>query len=195
MLNIQTMVLGNYATNCYILFDSERTDCVVIDPGFEPERILSRLNRLGKSLAAILLTHGHFDHVGAVKALFEQTDCDVYLCPEDRVLPEGLTAGALCYTNSYAEGSVITVAGLTFNVMNTPGHTPGSVCLQCQDVIFTGDTLFCSSCGRTDLGGSWDQMQASLQRLKNLPGDYKILPGHGEATTLQAERIYNPYMR
>ena len=195
MLNIQTMVLGNYATNCYILFDSDRTDCVVIDPGFEPERILSRLNSLGKNLAAILLTHGHFDHVGAVKALFEQTDCDVYLCPEDRVLPESLTAGALCYTNSYAEGSVITVAGLTFNVMNTPGHTPGSVCLQCQDVLFTGDTLFCSSCGRTDLGGSWAQMQESLQRLKNLPDNYRILPGHGEATTLQAERIYNPYMR
>ena len=195
MLNIQTLVLGNYATNCYIVYDPERTDCVVIDPGYEPEQILSRLNSLGKSLAAIMLTHGHFDHVGAVKALFEQTDCDVYLCPEDRVLPEGLTAGPLCYTNSYAEGSVITVAGLTFTVMNTPGHTPGSVCLQCQDVLFTGDTLFCSSCGRTDLGGSWAQMQESLQRLKNLPDNYKILPGHGEATTLQAERIYNPYMR
>ena len=195
MPSIQSLAVGNYATNCYIVYDPERDDCVVIDPGFEPDRILREIKALGKTVAAIFLTHGHFDHVGGVKALFEQTDCDVYLCPEDRVLPEGLTAGPLCYTNSYAEGSVITVAGLTFTVMNTPGHTPGSVCLQCQDVLFTGDTLFCSSCGRTDLGGSWAQMQESLQRLKNLPDNYRILPGHGEATTLQAERIYNPYMR
>ena len=194
MANVQRLVLGAYETNCYILCGEEA--CIVIDPGYEPEQVLDAVNALGKKVAAILLTHGHFDHVGGVREIFAQTDCDIYLCPAECSMPEQMTAGPLCYTNSYTEGDVLHIAGLTLRVLHTPGHTPGSVCLQWEDMIFSGDTLFAGSCGRTDFpGGSWEELKKSLSRLKNLEGDFIICPGHGEATRLSNERLYNPYMR
>ena len=151
---------------------------------------------MGKTISAILLTHGHFDHVGGVREIFSQTDCDIYLCPADCQMPETMTAGPLCYTNSYQDGDSLNLAGLTLQVLHTPGHTPGSVCLLCENALFAGDTLFAGSCGRTDLPcGDWDTLASSLARLKALPGDYTVYPGHGEATKLSLERIYNPYMR
>ena len=110
-------------------------------------------------------------------------------------MPSRLTAGSLYYTDPYAEGKVLTLAGLTLRVLHTPGHTPGSVCLCCEDAMFSGDTLFWGSCGRTDLpGGSRRAMKASLQRLKALEKNYTVYPGHGASTTLDAERSNNPYM-
>ena len=196
MLNIKTLALGAYETNCYIIWDENSRECLVIDPGYEPERVLSTVKALDKTVAAILLTHGHFDHVGGVSHIFSETDCDIYLCPEDCAMPEQMTAGPLRYTNSYQEGDILQLAGLTLQVLQTPGHTPGSVCLICEDAIFSGDTLFSGSCGRTDLPcGSWDTLSKSLARLRELPGDYTVYPGHGEATRLSLERTYNPYMR
>lgn len=195
-MKIQTLTVGNYETNCYILYTDSAPDCLVIDPGYEPETVLDKIKSLGKKLTAILLTHGHFDHVGGVREIFAQTDCDIYLCPADCKMPEAMTAGPLCYTNSYQEGDTLSLAGLTIQVLHTPGHTPGSVCLICENNLFAGDTLFAGSCGRTDLPcGSWTQLASSLQRLKALPEDYTVYPGHGEATTLSAEKTYNPYMR
>lgn len=195
MLQIKTLTLGQYETNCYILYHEDSAECVVIDPGYEPERILKAVSTLGKRVAAILLTHGHFDHVGGVREIFARTDCDIYLCPEDCRMPENMTAGALCYTNSFADGDILNLAGMTIQVIHTPGHTPGSVCLICEDSMFAGDTLFAGSCGRTDLPcGSWTDLEHALQRLKALPGDYRVYPGHGEATTLAEEKMYNPYL-
>lgn len=195
-MKIHTLAVGAYETNCYIVYQDSEKDCVVIDPGYEPETILDAVANLGKSVAAILLTHGHFDHVGAVREIFSQTDCDIYLCPADCQMPEMMTAGPLCYTNSYAEGDTLHLAGLTFKILHTPGHTPGSVCLLCENALFAGDTLFAGSCGRTDLPcGDWDTLTQSLQRLKALPDDYTVYPGHGEATTLSSEKAYNPYLR
>ena len=196
MPNIKRLVLGPLETNCYILYAENRDDCLVIDPGYEPEQVLSAVNSLGKTVAAILLTHGHFDHVGGVREIFAQTDCDIYLCPADCVMPEHMTAGTLCYTNSYQEGDRVNLAGLTLQVLHTPGHTPGSVCLMCEDNLFVGDTLFAGSCGRTDLpNGDWDELVQSLARLKALEGDYAVYPGHGGPTRLSIEQAYNPYMR
>ena len=196
MCNIHTLAVGPLQTNCYIVWGDEYPDCVVIDPGSEAHKILSAAQQLGKKIAAILLTHGHFDHVGAVRELSVQTGCPVWLCAQDTVLPEQLTAGKLFYTDTYGEGDTLTPAGLTFSVWHTPGHTPGSVCLTCGQALFTGDTLFAGSCGRTDLpGGNWAQMTQSLSRLSALQTDYAIYPGHGEATTLLAEKRYNPYLR
>ena len=195
-MNIKTLPLGAYQTNCYMVWADTADTCVVIDPGFEPDTVLLEAKRQGKTIEAILLTHGHFDHVGAVRDIAAETDCKVYLCENDLAMPTQLTAGPLYYTDLYGEGDVLKLAGLSFKVLHTPGHTPGSVCLQCEDCIFSGDTLFWGSCGRTDLpGGSWSTIQKSLKRLAGLSGDFKVYPGHGDSTTLSFERKYNPYMK
>ena len=142
-----------------------------------------------------MLTHGHFDHVGAVKDLAADTDCRVFLCADDALLPPMFTAGKLYYTDTYTEGSILNIAGLYIHVLHTPGHTPGSVCLLVDDVIFSGDTLFEGSCGRTDIGGDWATIQKSLKRLAAMEADFTVYPGHGGSTTLAQEKRYNPYMR
>ena len=196
MLHIKALPLGAYQTNCYMVWADTADTCVVIDPGYEAETVLAEAKRLGKAIEAILLTHGHFDHVGAVKELAADTGCKVYLCEEDLSMPPQMTAGPLYYTDTYAEGDAVCLAGLTFRVLHTPGHTPGSVCLQCEDTLFSGDTLFWGSCGRTDLpGGSWTTIRKSLLRLAALPGDLRVCPGHGDETRLSFERKFNPYMR
>ena len=196
MLKIHTLTLGMYQTNTYIIHDEASASCCVIDPGYEAVIILDKLESLGLTLDAILLTHGHFDHVGAVKAIAAETDCQVWLCPDDLSMPPMMTAGKLHYTHTYGEGTELHLAGLDIRVLHTPGHTPGSVCLLCEDALFSGDTLFAGSCGRTDLpGGSWAILTQSLKRLATIEADLRVFPGHGEATTLAYEKQYNPYMR
>ena len=193
-MQIAVLTVGAYQTNCYLVWQEGRDDCVIIDPGYMPEKILESACRQGKKVAAILLTHGHFDHVGGVSAIAKETGCKVYLRQEEKMLPEIMTNGPLYFTDSY--GDRFTEAGLDFTVLHTPGHTPGSVCLICDGVIFSGDTLFADSCGRTDFPGSDPvEMTRSLKKLAALPGDYDVLPGHGDATTLSYEREHNPYMR
>ena len=195
MLQIHTLPLGDYQTNCYILHQEGNRDCVIIDPGYEPEIILSYLSEKGLTIQAILLTHGHFDHVGAVRELAAQTDCQVYLNPKELAMPPMLTAGPLYYTNSYGEGDQLDIAGISLQVLETPGHTPGSVCLITENNLFSGDTLFCGSCGRTDLPcGDHRAMTESLKRLAALREDYNVYPGHGSNTTLAREQKTNPYL-
>ena len=196
MLNMKMLPLGAYQTNTYLVWDEASSSCVVIDPGYQAETILREVKALGKEISAIFLTHGHFDHVGAVRDLVAEVGCPVYLNEADLTMPAQLTAGPLYYTNTYAEGDFVDAAGLSFKVLHTPGHTPGSVCLMCENVIFSGDTLFWGSCGRTDLpGGSWSTIRVSLLRLADLKGDFRVYPGHGDETTLDFERKMNPYMQ
>ena len=196
MLKVHALTLGAYQVNCYIIHDEKSTSCCVIDPGYEADTILDKLSELGLTLEAILLTHGHFDHVGAVRDIAADTGCQVYLCADDLCLPTNLTAGKLYYTQTYAEGTRLHLAGLDITVLQTPGHTPGSVCLLIGDSLFSGDTLFAGSCGRTDLpGGSWTDMQNSLKRLSQIEANLWVLPGHGESTMLASEKKYNPYLR
>ncbi len=194
-MNIRHFTLGEYRTNCYAVWGDGSKSCCVIDPGYEPETVLSFLSREGLTLEAILLTHGHFDHVGGVRDLAAETGCRVFLHPEDLTLPPMLTAGGIPYTDTYGEGTVLTLAGLSFRVLHTPGHTPGSVCLITGDTMFSGDTLFAGSCGRTDLpGGSRTKMTESLKRLSALESNFQVLPGHGPGTALLDEKQYNPYL-
>lgn len=194
MPHIETLVLGDYGTNCYIVWN-EKPDCVVIDPGYEPEIVLSKAADLGLTIKAILLTHGHFDHVGGVAEIRAECDCPVYIHEAELSLPPQLTAGKIPYTNLYTADTDLEIAGLTFHVLHTPGHTPGSVCLICGDAMFAGDTLFAGSCGRMDLpGGSMAQMRMSLSKLAALTEDYAVYPGHMEATTLSHEKATNPYL-
>ena len=195
MLQIHVLPLGDYQTNCYILHKDGSSDCVVLDPGYEPEIILSYLAEKKLNLTAIALTHCHFDHVGAVKELAAQTDCRVYLNQKDLALPPMLTNGPLYYTDTYKDGDTVPLAGIPFRVLETPGHTPGSVCLMTGAHLFSGDTLFAGSCGRTDLpGGDSRAMRDSLRKLAALEGNYNVYPGHGSATTLAREKQTNPYL-
>lgn len=194
MMKVHTLPLGSYQTNTYIL--QNENHCVIIDPGYEPDMILAFLQAHGLTADAILLTHGHFDHVGGVRQLAADLECPVYIHEADLSLPPQLTAGMLYYTDLYTEGDQLLLAGLSIRVMHTPGHTPGSVCLLCDDVMFSGDTLFSGSCGRTDLpGGSWTTIAQSLKRLAALKKNYRVYPGHAEPTTLDAEKKYNPYLQ
>ena len=193
-MNIKKLALGAYQVNTYILWEDDRA--LVIDPGYEPHVILKGLETLGLQLEAILLTHGHFDHVGAVKELVAATDCDVYIHAAEGSMPPMMTAGPLYYTHTYDEGDRFALAGMEFSVLHTPGHTPGSVCLIFGRDFFAGDTLFDGSCGRVDLpGGDPKVMLQTLDRLARLEGDFRIHPGHGGSTTLDAEKRYNPYLR
>ena len=191
-MNTQKLTLGLYQTNTYLLAND--TEAVVIDPGYEADAILDAL--AGKTLKAILLTHGHFDHVGAVKELVAETGCQVWIHAAESTMPPMVTAGPLYFTHTYDEGdSVCPIAGLELTVLHTPGHTPGSVCLLMGNEMFSGDTLFACSFGRTDLpGGDPRKMMESLRRLASLQGNFFIHPGHGGSTTLDAEKRFNPYM-
>lgn len=189
-----SVTVGLIQTNCYLVYDETTKAAVVIDPGDELGKIQRLLQRLELRVLGILLTHGHFDHVGAARALAEETGAPVYLHRGDLELPTRWR-GRLYADHFYDEGDRLDFEGLSFQVLHTPGHTPGGVCLRCGALLFTGDTLFAGACGRTDLGGSWPQLAASLRRLAALEGNCTVLPGHGEASTLEEEREGNPYMQ
>ena len=199
-MKIYSACVGPIQTNCYLLCDEDADVCALIDPGDEPERLAAMVRQSGCALRYILLTHGHYDHYTAVRPLLRQFDVPVYIHASDVCDGDG---GELrfprldeAHQRYYAEGDVLTLGTLSLRVLETPGHTPGSVCLLCGDVLFSGDTLFCMSCGRTDFpGGSYRQMLRSLARLAALEGDAQVLPGHEEATSLSFERAHNPYMK
>ena len=191
---IKTLEVGHLGTNCYVVTDENSLLCAVIDPGDESGVIMDYLEDNKLQCKVIMLTHGHFDHVGAVKAVQEETGAELYMhlndCgewPNKFDAPDG--------THFYDEGDCVEVGALRFHVMATPGHTPGGVTLQCEDALFTGDTLFKDSCGRTDLpGGDMPTEARSLRRLAMLEGDFDVYPGHMEATTLDRERRFNRYV-
>ena len=198
-MHIKTLTVGPIETNCYVVSDENTGECAVIDPGDESGTIMDYIESARLTCRCILLTHAHFDHVGAVPELMEETGAVLYMNAKDNGVAIG--SGRGCFnapegTRFYDDGDVVEVSSLSFRVVATPGHTPGSVCLVCGDVIFTGDTLFRDSCGRTDfLASNTDDILASLRRLGQLPGDYEVFPGHMSATTLERERRMNYFIR
>ena len=196
-MKIITLVLGPLETNCYLVSDEKSGLCAVIDPATRSAKILETVQAHGWRVGCILLTHAHFDHTGALKSLHAALpDVPIYVHALDADNNTNMSNGNLVYTDTYADGGIVSCGGLTFRVLHTPGHTPGSVCLQCEGALFTGDTLFAGSYGRTDfIGGDEAAMRRSLARLGHLEGDCTVLPGHGEASTLDYERRTNPYLR
>jgi glyoxylase-like metal-dependent hydrolase (beta-lactamase superfamily II) len=193
-MKISSLTTGSIGTNCYIIYNEDTRTAVVVDPSDDAALVKARIKSMQLNVKAILLTHGHFDHCGDVKRIQKLTGAPLYLHPADRALPSWLTHG-LPETQDLRDGETLDFDGLRFQVLHTPGHTPGSVCFLCGDALLAGDTLFAGSCGRTDLpGGSWTDMAASLRRLAELEGDCTVLPGHAETTTLGEEREGNPYI-
>ena len=199
-MNIKILPVGGLGTNCYILADETQGRAAIIDPGDEAGRILAQVEKDGLTVDYILLTHGHYDHTTAVPELAKALPgARIYIHQSDangaggRLFP---LAGQVEELLFYDEGDTLTLGGLTLEVMHTPGHSLGSVVLRVDNVLFTGDTLFAGSCGRTDLpGGNYEQILDSLRRLARLEGDYHVLPGHDVDSMLERERQTNYYMK
>lgn len=200
-MKIKCLAVPPYGTNCYVLEDGGQA--AVIDPGGAAGEILKALE--GLEVRYLLLTHGHYDHTGAVAELAEALpEAEIYLHKNDypdapsRLFPlSGQVMDGSCRAVSfYDEGDTLPLGERTIQVLHTPGHSEGSVTLRCGDVLFCGDTLFAGSCGRTDFeGGSVEKIMASLKRLGQLEGDLQVLPGHMDFSTLDQERDANPYLR
>lgn len=197
-MKISVLQVGPIGTNCYLLEDESTNAAAIIDPGGEGARILTQVQADGVDVKLILLTHAHFDHTGGVAELCKALPgVPVYLHPADAELLGTQVFPAIGVpTVPYEDGDTLNLGNLTISVLHTPGHTPGGVCLQVGEALFTGDTLFQGSMGRTDFpGGSYEQLMASLKRLGQLSGDYHVLPGHMGASTLEQERKSNYYMQ
>ena len=198
-MKVKLLRVGPIGTNCYILEDDQTNLAAVIDPGDEPELIQEALEKEGVEVRYLLLTHGHYDHTTAVPALHRvYPQADIYINQAD-ANGAGSTlfplAGEVDDLKLYDEGDVIRLGDHEIQVLHTPGHSPGSVTLKVEDVLFTGDTLFAGSCGRTDLrGGSYEQIMQSLKRLGELKGDFHVCPGHEATSTLERERRSNPFL-
>ena len=204
-MQIIRLPVGMLQANCYLVAEAGG-DAVVIDPGAEAERIIEAVRSRDLKVKHILLTQVHFDHMQAAADVAAATGADI-LAPEGdwpaltdpqlslcHMMPGG-GSQTLSAAGKLRDGEVVEAGKLRLTVLHTPGHTPGSCCFLCGDVLFTGDTLFRGSVGRTDFpGGSYDALKRSLDRLAALPGDYTLLPGHDDATTLAEERAGNPYM-
>ena len=198
-MKVKLLRVGPIGTNCYILEDDQTNLAAVIDPGDEPELIQEALEKEGVEVRYLLLTHGHYDHTTAVPALHRvYPQADIYIHQAD-ANGAGSTlfplTGEVDDLKLYDEGDVIRLGDHEIQVLHTPGHSPGSVTLKVEDVLFTGDTLFAGSCGRTDLrGGSYEQIMQSLKRLGELKGDFHVCPGHEATSTLERERRSNPFL-
>ena len=200
-MEISVLQLGQIGTNCYIFRQEGGVKCGIVDPGDQGEQVAAWLKQRGLEPEAVLLTHGHFDHILGIPGLRKEwPGLPVYCHPADigqddttRVFGQNFpTARSFGNITPYKEGDTVNAAGISLEVLETPGHTPGSVTLRAGDMLFTGDTLFEGSMGRTDLpGGDEEQIMKSLKRLGELEGDYQVLPGHEGQSTLERERKSN----
>jgi glyoxylase-like metal-dependent hydrolase (beta-lactamase superfamily II) len=206
---IDTIVVGAFQENCYIVADEETRDAVVIDPGDEPEKILSNIARHDISVKYILLTHAHLDHIMGVRLVKETLNPELLMHQADSFLYDNLVEQAAQYgfqaapplpvDRYFNEGDHITLGHLDIEIIHTPGHSPGGVSLVLPGhptVVFGGDTLFSQSIGRTDLpGGSYDTLLNAIRdKLLTMDTDTIIYPGHGPQTTIGFEKEHNPFL-
>ena len=206
-LDLQKCIVGSVFTNCYFLKNKETEEMLIVDPGDNADRIEQKVLEMQGRPVAILLTHGHFDHIMAVKEVKEKYQIPVYACMQEEVMLAeptiNMTAvyGRACSIKPDVlldDGQIFEAAGFSIQMFHTPGHTKGSCCYYIKDegVLFSGDTLFCGSVGRTDFpGGSSAEIVRSLHKLVDtLPEDTEVFPGHDASTTIGYEKRYNPFV-
>lgn len=204
---LQRMAVGVYGANCYILGDDKTNEAAVIDPGGDAKEILTMLEDNGLQLKYILLTHGHGDHIGGLQELKKKTNAPVYMHKDDHYLLQdknrnysAMMGGPAIEMSADAfltDGEGLELGELKLKVIYTPGHTQGGICIHVNDSVFTGDTLFANSIGRTDLdGGNYELIIRSIkEKLMVLDDDTTVFPGHGPASKIGIEKVTNPYIK
>lgn len=176
---VKTIKVGALQTNCYIVIDEKSREAAVIDPGDEVSKILPEIKDL--KVRYIILTHGHWDHLGAIDKVKKETRAPILMNPQD--------GWAIKPDQALKDGDEVKIGNLVFKVLHTPGHSMGSICLFRDGYLFSGDTLFAWGCGRTDIpGASIQEMKKSLKRLSVLPDETQVFPGHEESTTIRDEK-------
>ena len=207
-MKIDRFVVGPVGTNCYIVRNEETGECFAVDPGACPPELTGYIKREGLTVKAVLLTHGHFDHILGLDDFLEEFPVPVYACKEEKILLESaeLNSSTGMYGKSYtfsgaeyvSDRQILHIAGSEIQVIRTPGHTAGGCCYYIPEerVLFSGDTLFRASVGRTDLptGSMSDLVRSVRDRLLVLPEETKVYPGHMEETTIGYEKKYNPFV-
>ena len=207
-LRVEQYVVGPVMTNCYLAVNEDTNEALIIDPGDEGNMLINKIKEKNLALAAVLLTHGHFDHASAAAEVAEAFGVPIYAHEKEKETLEtpGINlcamiggSGAVYHADVYVKDQdVLQLAGFTIKVLYTPGHTTGGCCyyIEKEQAVFAGDTLFCGSVGRTDFpGGSASVLLRSIEeKLMPLPGQTKVYPGHNEITTIGWERQYNPFL-
>ena len=207
LIKIEPFVVGIVSTNCYLIFNDETKEAIVIDPGGCPSYFLNHIEKEGLEVKAVLLTHGHFDHILGLPDLLEKYPVPVYLgALEKELIEDAAMNGSKSYTQGYTyeeavyveDGEILHFLGQDIEVLFTPGHTAGSVCYYFKEIytLFSGDTLFAMSVGRTDLPtGDSDTLEESIRtRIFELPEETIVYPGHMHVTTVAREKLHNPYV-
>jgi glyoxylase-like metal-dependent hydrolase (beta-lactamase superfamily II) len=204
-VSVVGLTVGAFQENCYLLTEPGSKRCVIVDPGAEPDRIISAIERSDAVPEAVWLTHAHLDHIGAISGLRRRFDVPVYLHPLDRPLYAMASRQAALYglpfeqpepaDRTLGDGDVMELGSLRFAVMHAPGHAPGHVVFHGHGIALVGDCLFAGSIGRTDLPLSNPRdLAASLERIVGLPDDTVVYPGHGPVTTIGTEAATNPFL-
>ncbi len=205
-LNVGCIVLGILENNCYFVHREGETETIFIDPNSQGDKLFVRLREKGLEIKAILLTHGHFDHIMGANEMRNISEAKIYACEDEaELLSDPNMNTSARFGKSYTvkpdvllkDGDTVSVGSMHFKVIQTPGHTVGGCCFYSEEdkILFSGDTLFFESCGRTDFEtGNASQMKESLRKLMELPEDVKVYPGHGDFTTIEHEKMYNPYL-
>lgn len=206
-MKYETLVVGALETNCYLAYCPDTKKTAVIDPGADPEKIIHAIAEMELNPVLLINTHGHVDHVGANKDIKDKYGVPLLIHEADQKILGGILQSGLSFLlgakaspdpdRLIKDGDILNVGNQVLTVIHTPGHSPGSISLKADGLIFSGDTLFCGGVGRTDLpGGSWADLEKSInERILCFPDDVIVLPGHGPSTTVGQEKADNPFIQ
>ena len=206
---LKRIVVSAYETNCYIVGCPDTRIGVVIDPGDDGDHVIKQIEKIDVDVKYIILTHGHVDHIGAVGHIKKSTGADILIHEKDKNMLSDSRGNLSFFTKEEVDqpkadkilndGDEIQVGNLTFQIIHTPGHTPGSISIKVKNYLFSGDTLFAGSIGRTDFaGGSYKDIISSIKEkliILGIEEDIIVLPGHGPETTIEKEKVFNPFLR